>query len=1208
MNAKFIHLQCYTEYSIKFGILRIKEWLQELAALEMPAVAITDQANLCGLVKFYKQAIALGIKPIIGSKIWVENPADPARPYQLTLLCKNQTGYKNLTKVLSKSYLQRSKNGNGLELPIAASAWLAEYNVGLLAIAPAVTSDVAVELLAGKSALAVERIAYWQRLYPQSFYLAVTRIGQLQEEEYLQKIVPLSVSCGCPLVASNEVCFLRAADFEAHEARVCINEGSMLGEHIAQQDQRNQKYPKNHTYTTQQYLKSPQEMCELFADLPTALENSVEIAQRCNLQLQLGQVFLPKYPLPPQLSAEQYLRQQSQQGLQARLDFKQQHHAEQDPAWQQKYWNRLELELAVIVNMGFAGYFLIVADFINWAQQQDIPVGPGRGSGAGSLVAYALKITNLDPLDYDLLFERFLNPERVSMPDFDIDFCMEGRDRVIDYVTNKYGRNSVAQIITFGTMAAKAVVRDVGRVLAYPYGFVDKIAKLIPFELGMTLDKALQQEQALAERYANEEDVKTLIDLAQKLEGVTRNIGKHAGGVVIAASQLTDYLPLYCEAGEDHIITQLDKNDVEEIGLIKFDFLGLRTLTIIHGAMQTINASLPAEQQLNIDLIPLDDPKTFQMLCNAATTAVFQLESRGMKDLIARLEPDCLEDIIALVALFRPGPLQSGMVDDFINRKKGLAPVEYPHPTLAPILRPTYGIILYQEQVMQIAQVLAGYSLGAADLLRRAMGKKKLEEMAKQREIFVQGAIANKVAPDNAAYIFDLMEKFAGYGFNKSHSVAYGLVSYQTAWLKAHYPAAFMSAVLSADLANTDKIVLLIEECRALGLIVEPPSVNSSAYKFTIAAPSADGTEVRHVKRIIYGLGAIKGVGESVINTIITARASGAFRDIYDLCARVDGRKVTRRVLEALIYAGALDCFGGERAQLMAELPLALTAAEQRQKDLQVGQFDLFGNTELQAQHPTSRSKLAVKPWSNFVRLQGEKDTLGFYLTGHPINEYAEELRLMQITKLADLSLHDQAPGNNAVNFVESATGNIAGNQRHFNSKFNQRKLYRVAGFIVNLRTLITKRGDRMAFIIIDDRSARIEVVIFADLFATCAELLQKDSLVIIEAEISQDQYSGGIKLIGKQVMDLYGARSNYASSIKLQIAAEQAGDNLVESIYQFLAVQPKGKCPVVINYQTATDLVRLRLGANWLLRPSAELLTGLVNLHKDIVVRYEYN
>ncbi|MBI5461167.1 MAG: DNA polymerase III subunit alpha, partial [Gammaproteobacteria bacterium] len=841
MSVPFVHLHLHTEYSLVDGIVRVKPLVKAVAAAGMPACAVTDQSNLFALVKFYKAALGAGVKPIVGADIWIHNELDPNQPHRLVLLCQDRTGYLNLNALISRSYIDGQHRG----VPTVQKAWLHEHSAGLIALSGGRAGDVGLALLAGNTPHAEQLLAEWCAIFPDRYYLELQRTGREHEEDYLHAAVALAVRHTVPVVATNDVHFLTPDDFEAHEARVCIHDGRTLDD---------PRRPRRHS--EQQYLKTPEEMAELFADIPEALENTVEIAKRCNMQLTLGKNYLPDFPVPAGMTMDEFFRQQAREGLEQRLPKLFDANAPDFTERRQPYDERLQIELDVIIQMGFPGYFLIVADFIQWAKNNGVPVGPGRGSGAGSLVAYALTITDLDPIQYDLLFERFLNPERVSMPDFDVDFCMEGRDRVIDYVAEKYGRDKVSQIITYGSMAAKAVVRDVGRVLGHPYGFVDRIAKLIPFEIGITLDKALEQEEQLRQAYENEEDVHAIIDLAKSLEGLARNAGKHAGGVVIAPSKLTDFTPLYCEAGGANLVSQFDKDDVEAVGLVKFDFLGLRTLTIIDWALATLNRQRAerGEEPVDIERIPLIDPATFVLLKACQTTAVFQLESSGMKDLIRRLQPDSFEDIIALVALFRPGPLQSGMVDDFIARKHGAA-IKYPHPKLEPILKPTYGVILYQEQVMQIAQVLAGYSLGAADLLRRAMGKKKPEEMAKQREVFTEGARTNGIDEKIATHIFDLMEKFAGYGFNKSHSAAYALVSYQTAWMKAHYPAPFMAAVLSADMDNTDKVVTLIDECRDMKLNVVPPDINRSYYQFTV---EGDATE-------IYGLGAIKGVGQAAI-------------------------------------------------------------------------------------------------------------------------------------------------------------------------------------------------------------------------------------------------------------------------------------------------------------------------------------------------------
>ncbi len=968
MTPGFVHLHVHTEYSLVDGLVRVKPLVAACAAAGMPACAVTDQSNLFAMVKFYRAAQYAGVKPIIGVELWVRDAQHKDEAARLVLLCQNREGYLNLTRLVTRSYLEGQVRG----IPGIDKSWLVGHSDGLIALSGGREGDVGRALLAGQSERAEQLLRDWLALFPQRYYLELMRTGRMGEEEYLHAAVALATICDAPVVASNDVRFLAREEFEAHEARVCIQDGRTLND---------PRRPRH--YSEQQYLRSPAEMAELFADIPEALANSVEIARRCNLELTLGENVLPEFPVPAGMDVNDFLRTESHQGLEQRLQRILAGVADVE-ATRAEYVARLNLELDVIIGMGFPGYFLIVADFIRWARNNGVPVGPGRGSGAGSLVAYALGITDLDPIHYDLLFERFLNPERVSMPDFDVDFCMEGRDRVIEYVAERYGRERVSQIITYGSMAAKAVVRDVGRVLGHPYGFVDRIAKLIPFELGITLDKALEQEDELRRLYKDDDDVHTLIDLARSLEGLARNAGKHAGGVVIAPSRLTDYTPLYCEQGSTATVTQFDKDDVEAVGLVKFDFLGLRTLTIIDWAVQTINRARveSGEAPLDITALPMDDVPSFDLLKRCATTAVFQLESRGMKDLIKRLQPDTFEEIIALVALFRPGPLQSGMVDDFIARKHGRQVVEYPHPDVEPILRPTYGVILYQEQVMQIAQVLSGYTLGGADMLRRAMGKKKPEEMAKQRASFVDGAKARGVEEATATYIFDLMEKFAGYGFNKSHSAAYALVSYQTAWLKSHYPAAFMAAVLSADMDNTDKVVTLIDECRDMKLDVAPPDINHSAYAFT----------VNGVDGIRYGMGAIKGVGLAAIEGIIAERTEkGAFRDLFDLCRRIDLRKANRRVLEALIRSGAMDALGDNRASLMASLPAALHLAEQDARDATAGQVDLFGLAAPQADAATtdvSAHTAHLPEWDEAERLTGEKETLGLYLTGHPIARY----------------------------------------------------------------------------------------------------------------------------------------------------------------------------------------------------------------------------
>jgi len=1143
MNSRFVHLHLHSEYSIVDGLVRVKPLLQQAVALGMPAMAITDQGNLFGMVKFYREALRSGIKPIIGAELRVLAGAGTLAPAGLLLLCQDLEGYHNLTRLLTRSYIEGQSGGQAC----IHEDWLRGQTDGLIGLSCGRQGDIGQALMAGDRDSARTRLMAWRELFPGRFYLELQRTGRDGEEAYIDAAVELAADTATPVVASNDVRFLQREDFEAHEARVCIHEGRTLTD---------PRRPRN--YSEQQYLRSGEEMAALFEDIPEAIENSFLIARRCNLELTLGTYYLPNYPVPDDEDMNAYFARLAREGLERRLQVIFDTDAPDFATRRQVYDARLETELGVISKMGFPGYFLIVADFIRWARDNGIPVGPGRGSGAGSLVAYALGITDLDPLDYDLLFERFLNPERVSMPDFDIDFCMDRRDEVIEYVADRYGRDHVSQIITYGSMAAKAVVRDVGRVLGHPYGFVDQIAKLIPFDLKMTLERALQEEETLRQRYQDEEDVRDLIDLARKLEGLTRNAGRHAGGVVIAPAPLTEFTALYCEQGASTPVTQMDMTDIEAIGLVKFDFLGLRTLTIIDWAVNDINRFREdgGEPPLDITQIPLDDPESYALIMRADTTAIFQLESRGMKELIKRLQPDRFSDLIALVALFRPGPLQSGMVDDYIDRKHGRARVIYPHPELEPILKPTYGVILYQEQVMQIAQVLAGYTLGGADMLRRAMGKKKAEEMARQRQAFIEGAAARGVDAGVAAGIFDLMEKFAGYGFNKSHSAAYALVAYQTAWLKAHYPAAFMAAVLSSDMDNTDKVVGLIDECRSMGLTVRPPDLNASGYKFTVT----DAQSIR------YGLGAVKGVGEAAIEGIIDERTrAGEFTSLFDLCRRVDTRKANRRVLEALIRAGAMDSLGGDRAAMIASLDRAIQLAEQARKDSQAGQDDLFGlATDKQgADGPAPELRLErVPPWSEAQRLTGEKETLGLYLTGHPINRYEQELRQLASCRLSEL-------------------------------KADRKRQLRVAGLLLEMRMRNSRRG-KMATLTLDDRSTRVEVTLYAEVLARYQELLVKDHILVIEGSCFMDDFTGQLALTGERVLSLDQARGEYARELCLSIPADLIANGFIDELRELLGSCRPGPCPVSIEYTGNRATARLSLGDDWRINLPDTLLEQL--------------
>ncbi|HTJ16737.1 MAG TPA: DNA polymerase III subunit alpha [Steroidobacteraceae bacterium] len=1158
----FVHLHLHTEYSLVDSVVRITSeggdapgLMDAVVAAGMPAVALTDQSNLFAMVKFFKAAQAAGVKPIIGVDLRVREPGERAEPSTLVLLCQNEVGYRNLTRLVSKSYLEGQQRG----IATIDRSWLDASNlVGLIALSGARDGDLGRALMNGREDEARRSLESWLALFGDRYYIELQRTRREAEERYLHGALDLAAEYGVPVVATNDVRFIRAEDFDSHEARVCIHDGALVGD-----------AKRRSRYSKEQYLKSPRQMAQLFDDVPEAIANSFEIARRCNLELKLGKSVLPAYPVPGNLSTEDFLREEARRGLQERMQRLSTAVVQGRAIARDEYEQRLEIELGVICQMGFAGYFLIVADFIRWARENGVPVGPGRGSGAGSLVAYSIGITDLDPLRYDLLFERFLNPERVSMPDFDVDFCMDGRDRVIDYVADRYGRERVSQIITYGTMAAKAVVRDVARVFGQSYGFADSIAKLIPFELGITLKDALEKEPELQRRYKTEEETRAILDMAMSLEGLVRNAGMHAGGVVIAPSVLTDFAPLFCDDTGHNVVTQFDKDDVEAAGLVKFDFLGLRTLTIIDWAVKIINAQREraGEPPLDINALPMDDTSTYDLLKTWKTTAVFQLESRGMQDLIRRLQPDCFEDIVALVALFRPGPLQSGMVDDFIDRKHGktTGPIDYLHPDLKPVLAPTYGVILYQEQVMQIAQVLAGYSLGGADLLRRAMGKKKPEEMAKQRSTFVTGSTARGVEQRTAEHIFDLMEKFAGYGFNKSHSAAYALLSYQTAWLKAHYPAAFMSAVLSSDMDKTDKVVTLIDEARRMQLKVEPPDVNSSYFMFTVSGE----------RSIRYGLGAIKGVGQSVVEMLVAEReAHGAFRDLADLCRRSDQNRMNRRVLEALIRSGALDLIGANRATLMHALPAAMQLADQTIRARVVGQDDMFGLMDHAGAAPTVTLSNEVLPdWSRRVRLDGERDTLGLYLTGHPFEEFEHEVRPIISGRIADIT-GDRPPPSANEGFQQF-----------------RGKPATVAGMVFDLG----KRGSRVIFTM-DDRSGRIEASMFEDVWQQYRTLVAKSAILVVEGSLRFDEYIEGWRLTAKRVFDIDHAREQHARRLVLRWP-EKADGSFIKTLEQTLKPYRGGRCAVAVRYQSSAARAELVLSEEWSVKPTRELTEKVAQL-----------
>ncbi len=1150
----FVHLRLHTEYSLVDGIVRVPRLMRAVADSGMAAVGLTDHGNLFAMVKFHREAERQGLKPVIGADLWIAEEDERAEPARLTLLAQDQAGFRNLARLVSRSY----REGQGRGRPLVARQWLdAEACAGLIALSGAGEGDVGRALLAGRLDDARALLQGWRGLFGDRYYLEVQRTGRAGDDEHVAAVLALVEACPAAVVATNDVRFLERDEFEAHEARVCIHEGQRLDDPA-----------RPRRYSPEQYLKSPAEMARLFADMPEALANSVEIARRCSVPLARGGIFMPAYAVPEGTTPPQYLRRLAEEGLVRRL-------ADADAA---PYRQRLDQELAVICGMGFEGYFLVVADFIRWAREQGIPVGPGRGSGAGSLAAWALGITDLDPLRHDLLFERFLNPERVSLPDFDIDFCMSRRDRVIDYVADRYGRDRVSQIITFGSLAARAVVRDVGRVLGLPYGFVDGVAKLIPFELGITLADALEKEPELARRHRDEDEVRDLIDLAQRLEGLARNAGTHAGGVVIAPSPLTDFTALYCESGGTNVVTQFDKDDVEQVGLVKFDFLGLRTLTIIDWTVRMINEARRAAGEAPLDLasLPLDDVETYRLLKSCRTTAIFQLESRGMKDLVRKLQPDCFDDIVALVALFRPGPLQSGMVDDFIARKHGRATgaIDYLHPSLAGILKPTYGVILYQEQVMQIAQTLSGYTLGGADLLRRAMGKKKPEEMATQRSVFVEGAVERGVPAARAGQIFDLIEKFAGYGFNKSHSAAYALLAYQTAWLKAHHPEAFMAAVLSSDMEHTDKVVSFIDACGEIGLTVLPPDVNESVYAFTVAGP---GT-------IRYGLGAIKGVGEAAVQALVGERERGGrFRDLVDLCRRVDLRAAGRRTLEAMVKSGCFDGFGHNRATLFNALPAAMQLGEQRTRAVAAGQDDLFGGLagpEAGAA-PPAIEMTALPDWSESQRLQGERETLGLFLSGHPIAEYEAEIRQMVPARIADLG----GPRPTADTRGFSGGRNVT-----------------VAGLVLEIR----RRGPRMT-LVLDDRSGRIEVSLFEDVWQQHRSVIARDAILVVEGMLRFDEFIEDWRINAKKLTPFDQLREREARRLVIRMQAAAGDDRFFERLAETLRPCRGGQCGVAVQYIGDEARGVLALGDEWSVKPTRELLEELGQLVGRDGVRLMY-
>ncbi len=1143
----FVHLGIQTEFSITESIVRIPELVKAAADDNMPALAITDLSNLHAAVKFYGKCLGKGIKPILGSILRL-NDAE----HRITLLSMTNKGWRNLTELVSEGYI----SGQQLDIPCVRKELILEQNQDLILLL-GMHSDVGKMLCTSNPQKAEPLLEEWVEKFGNRVYFALTRTNHPGEEDFIHEAVKLAKKYNIGVVAHNDVHFIKSEDYEAHEARVCIADGYVLGD---------SRRPKN--YTPEQYFKTSEQMVELFSDIPSAIENTYYIAQRCNATLRLGFNDLPDYPIPEGHTIDTYFAHLCEEGLEERLDFLYPIE-KRDDDWaevRKPYDERLAFEIKIILDMGFPGYFLIVMDFIQWSKGNGVPVGPGRGSGAGSLVAYSLKITDLDPLRYDLLFERFLNPERVSMPDFDVDFCIAGRDRVIDYVARTYGREAVSQIATFGTMAAKGAIRDVARVLGKSYGLADRISKMIPTKpLGLSLEESIEAEPQLKDIVTNPsnpdyDDASEIWEMALKLEGITRNTGKHAGGVVIAPTKLTDYSAVMCDADGTSRVAQFDKDDVEAAGLVKFDFLGLRNLTVIEDAIKHINAREDVTEPVNISYIPLDDKPAYEIFAKANTTAVFQFESVGMKKMLKEARPSKFEEIIPFVSLYRPGPMD--LIPDFIHRMHG-GEFEYLHPLLEKVLEPTYGIMVYQEQVMQAAQFCAGYSLGGADLLRRAMGKKKPEEMVKQRQIFIKGAAEKDIDEATANHIFDYMEKFAGYGFNKSHAAAYALVAYQTAWLKAHYPAEFMSAVLTSEMQNTDSIVFLIDDCRINKLEVLPPSINMSIYQFHASSPST----------IVYGLGAIKGVGEAAMQSVIDSRIQdGPYKDLFDFCHRVDLKKINKRTLEALIRSGALDCLGIERSSLMAQLPEAVQAAEQARSNRETGIMDLFGEVEEVQRKPAK----PVKPWSDEVRLKGEKDTLGLYLTGHPIDVYKVELK----------------------SFVSNKINELTPTRRGVTTVF--------AGLVVDIANF----PNRM-MVTLDDGTARIEISANHERFQRFKDVIVNEKVVVIEGEIYERE--GFDRPMGRltKAFNLNEIRQKRANSIQIKLAPEHFSKTLNKDLQEILLpycnVDMHTHIPVQLKLDFEYATTELHLGINWKVAPLDELLSKLRDYFGADALHIEY-
>lgn len=1154
-KAPFVHLHVHTQYSLLDGAIRIGDLIKRAEDCGMPAVAITDHGNMFGAVEFFSKLKKSSVKPIVGCEVYVapgsrfekSNVRGGDKAHHLVLLCQDIEGYQNLCRMVSSGYREGFYYKPRIDWDL-----LRKYNKGLIALTACLGGELPSLLMQGKHEQAVARARDMASIFDEDrLYLELQENFIAEQKPVNEGLIAIGKELGLPLVATNDCHYLTRESSAAHEVLLCVQTGKTMDD------------PDRFRFSNDEfYFKTPEEMAELFHYAPEALANTVAIADRCNLELDFDTYHFPQYEKPAEKTLAQVLEEDSWRGLEERLAEIRKVRPDFSAEEEKVYHDRLVRELDCINSMGFPGYFLIVADFINWAKDNGIPVGPGRGSAAGSLVAYAIRITDIDPIPYNLLFERFLNPERVSMPDIDVDFCIYGREDVIEYVRQKYGEENVAQIITFGTMMAKGVIRDVGRALNMSYGDVDRIAKLVPTVLNITLKEALEQEPRLQELHDKDPQVKQLLDIALTLEGLTRHASTHAAGVVVTPKPLSEYLPLYTDPKSGGQVTQFPMKYVEQIGLVKFDFLGLKTLTVIANAVRLIHEGKAPE--FDLKLVGDDDPDTYRLLSAGETTGVFQLESSGMKELLVKLKPSCFEDIIAVCALYRPGPLGSGMVDDFILRKHGKKEITYDFPQLEPILKDTYGVIVYQEQVMLIAQVLARYSLGGADLLRRAMGKKKAEEMAKQKEIFMAGARENELDTKRAEAVFDLMEKFAAYGFNKSHSAAYALVAYHTAYLKTHYPVEFMAALLTEDMENTEKVIKNINEVRSMGIEVLPPDINASSSSFTV-----------HDNAIRFGLGAVKGVGGAAIDAILEVRKEQPFTSLHEFCERVDLRKVNKKVVEALVKCGAFDSLGGHRAQYVVVLEEAMEIGQKVQREKAEGQASLFGTDEIVSQRGTSYGVLPdMEEWSDKVKLGFEKEALGFYITGHPLGRYQEVIR----------------------RFANCSTADVA--------ERADKEEVRLCGMVSGIKDFVTKKGERMAFVTLEDLSGFVEVVVFPDIYREAAECLHSDQPLLVTGTVEVSEETR--KLMPKEILPLAEVSRKETKRVHFRFQVPGLVDDQLHRLKEII-MRHRGSCPVlmhlVIPHRSETVL---RLPESLKIAPTDEMMEDTERLFGYNVITFE--